>query len=88
MKRSADSVSHRFRLISDRVEHRRGNAEIRVALIEFAQLGYGVGVIDQHVAQNIFRVGSTHLGMAAQTVIIGSFTTWLMRSFIATLHSK
>ena len=65
-----------------------GDEGLFVARIEFAQLGYGVGVIDQHVAQNIFRVGSTHLGITAQTVIIGSFTTWLMRSFIATLHSK
>ena len=65
-----------------------GDERLFVPRIEFAQLGYGVGVIDLHVAQNIFRVGSTHLGMAAQTVIIGSFTTWLMRSFIATLHSK
>jgi hypothetical protein len=45
-------------------------------------------MIDKHDAQNIFRLDRTHLGMAALTVIIGSFTTWLMRSFIATLHSK
>jgi len=64
------------------------NQGLLVARIEFAQLGYCRGVIDLHVAQNIFRVGSTHLGKTAQTVIIGSFTTWLMRSFIATLHSK
>ena len=38
--------------------------------------------------QNIFLVGSTHLGMAALTVIMGSLTTWLMRSFMATLHSR
>ena len=63
-----------------------GNQGLLVTRIKFAQLGYCRGVIDLHVAQNIFRVGSTHLGKTAQTVIIGSFTTWLMRSFMATLQ--
>ena len=65
-----------------------GDEGLFVARIEFAQLGYGGRVIDENGVQNIFRVGSTHFGMTAQTVIMGSFTTWLMRSFIATLHSK
>lgn len=41
-----------------------------------------------HIRQNIFLVDSTHLGMAALTVIMGSLTTWLIRSFMATLHSR
>src|SRR5580704_7090108 len=59
-----------------------------IARIKFAQLGHGGGVVDRHRGQNIFLVGSTHLGNAALTVIIGSLTTWLMRSFMTTLHSR
>ena len=59
-----------------------------VAGIEFAQLGNSFRVVDHHNGQNIFLVGSTHLGMAALTVIMGSLTTWLIRNFMATLHSK
>jgi hypothetical protein len=44
--------------------------------------------VDHHGGQNIFLVGSTHLGMAALTVIMGSLTTWFSRSFMATLHSR
>jgi hypothetical protein len=50
--------------------------------LDFPLEGYG------NAGQNIFLVGSTHLGRAALTVIIGSFTTWLMRSFMTTLHSR
>ncbi len=34
------------------------------------------------------RAGSKDLGIAAQTVNIGSLTTWLRCRFIATLHSR
>ena len=46
-----------------------------VAGIEFAQFGNGAGAVDHHGGQNIFLVGSTHLGIAALTVIMGSLTT-------------
>ena len=40
------------------------------------------------ISQNIDLLGSTHFGIAALTVIMGSLTTWLSRNFMATLHSK
>ena len=59
-----------------------------VAGVKLVQLGNGSGVVDQHGGQNIFLLGSTHLGIAALTVIMGSLTTWFIRSFMATLHSR
>jgi hypothetical protein len=38
--------------------------------------------------QKSFLGGRTPFEIAAETVKIGSFTTWLSRRFIATLHSK
>jgi hypothetical protein len=38
--------------------------------------------------QNSFLAGRTLFDIAAEIVKIGSFTTWLNRRFIATLHSK
>jgi plastocyanin len=38
--------------------------------------------------QNSVPAGNTVFAMAALTVNIGSFTTWLNRKCIATLHNK
>jgi hypothetical protein len=38
--------------------------------------------------QKSFLPGRICFEIAAETVNIGSFTTWLSRRFIATLHSK
>jgi hypothetical protein len=38
--------------------------------------------------QKSFLAGSIRFEIAAETVKIGSFTTWLSRRFMATLHSR
>ena len=59
-----------------------------IARVEFPELGNGFGIVNDHQCQNIFLAGNTAFGMAALTVIMGSFTTWLIRSFMATLQSR
>ena len=80
MRRSPEHALQGFYIVVDQ--------GLLVARVEFPEFGDGLRVVDAHLRQNNFLAGSTDFGIAALTVIMGSFTTWLMRSFIATLHSR
>jgi hypothetical protein len=80
MRRSPEHALQGFYIVIDQ--------GLLVARVEFPEFGDGLRVVDAHLRQNNFLAGSTDFGIAALTVIMGSFTTWLMRSFIATLHSR
>jgi len=58
-----------------------------VSGIKRCQFGNDLWIVDDHRWKS-FLSGSTCLGMVALTVIMGSLTTWLKRSFMATLHSR
>ena len=84
MGRGPEQAHERFDVVAD-----EGGF---VPRIEFLQLRDGLRVVDLHVwcapVQKSFRCGSTCLGSDALTVNMGSFTTWLKRRFMATLHNR
>jgi hypothetical protein len=54
------------------------------ARIKLSELAYDCGTVDEHQKRRLS--GRICLAMDALTVIMGSFTTWLRRRCMATLH--
>jgi hypothetical protein len=75
----SDETVGRLQKTSNRALQRFTNRTSR-----FSNIALFEGVLK---IQNNVRGGSTLFAMAALTVYIGSFTTWLSRRCIATLHN-
>ena len=61
-----------------------GNEGGFVAAIELGEFADDSGIVDEHQKRRLS--GRMLFAMAALTVIMGSFTTWLRRRCMATLH--